>query len=1033
MLSVKRAVAAGVSLLVSVAFAPTLLATQAEALVIEAAALGTAPDKAAGSCWEIKQRRPSAASGAYWLLTPRMAAPARFYCDQATDGGGWVLVGKGRDGWTTEYAGKGDAAALQSPDTVPMSSVTHQLSSPAIDQLLDGGRVDALSEGVRIRRARTRDGSSWQEVRLRFSDKSRWSWTFGAEHGLSGWQFDSLPGWGGNSESFGSGQTYNRMVNSTNAAKKHRIGFGYGTSIAGYTDSTSFLWAATNGAASALPYAQVYLRPRIVSSDSDFTAIPDAGLPARPNRPSLNSNALVSPWGVNGLKGSTSTEGNVEVQAFTESGGKMYVGGNFRHVQRDAAGAGRVEQSFLAAFDVQTGEWDPTFRPVLNEQVRALATLPDGTVVAAGAFSQANGRPATAIVALDPTTGATRTSWNLTVENRVSGGVLNIRALDLSGGKLYIGGAFSHLSGGTAPSRVVYARSAARVDAATGTPDPGWNPEFNGSVIDIDGADDGARVYAAGYFSTSKGAAASRVAALQTATGAALDTPAWKPTWSSNSGNYQQAVQQVGNRVFVGGGEHALFGFDTATFTRQTGNIMKTGGDVQAAETDGELLYASCHCSQWTYSGAYTWSTLNAGWTQADAIKWLGVWDAATGAYVPDFVPNLSMRLGSGPWAIEVDSLGRVWAGGDIETVRTSAGQKFSGGFARFQRTDSTAPAAPASFRVVSETSDSVTFRWDAAPDPSGVTYQVLLDDRPVATTSSGVLTATVPRTTSGRYFVRATDARGNVGATSPVLVLGAPPVNQAPAASFTARMTDRTVTLDGTSSTDDVGVVSHTWDLGDGTTKTGPTVTHTYARSGDYTVRLTVADATGLRSTTSQVVRASSATTQEAIPSGSTWKWYYRSAAPGQGWNTLAFDDSSWNSGAGVLGWGASAVRTPVDTFADPAERPITAYFRHSFRVTGLSRVVSLRLDAVADDGAVVHVNGVEVGRQNMRDGAVTHTTYAPTARRHSVAADSPLVIDVPVSLLVEGTNVVSVETHLNYRRTPDLTFDLKATVVTQ
>src|SRR5690606_35926165 len=207
-------------------------------------------------------------------------------------------------------------------------------------------------------------------------------------------------------------------------------------------------------------------------------------------------------------------------------------------------------------------------------------------------------------------------------------------------------------------------------------------------------------------------------------------------------------------------------------------------------------------------------------WAQADAIKWLGIWNAKTSEYVADFNPNFSMRLGSGPWAIKVDSLGRVWTGGDIQTVRTTQGQKFSGGFARFQRNDSTAPAAPNNFRVDSETASTVSLRWSPVADVSGVSYQILLGDRPIATAPGGATPrATVPRVTAGRYFVRAIDNKGNVGPSTSVLVLGGPPVNQAPTASFTSDVSGRAVTLDGSTSTDDNGVRSHVWDLGDGTT----------------------------------------------------------------------------------------------------------------------------------------------------------------------------------------------------------------------
>jgi len=53
-------------------------------------------------------------------------------------------------------------------------------------------------------------------------------------------------------------------------------------------------------------------------------------------------------------------------------------------------------------------------------------------------------------------------------------------------------------------------------------------------------------------------------------------------------------------------------------------------------------------------------------------------------------------------------------------------------------------------------------------------------------------------------------------------------------------------VTFDALASTDNVGIVSYTWDCGDGTTHTGKTIAHTYNVSGTYTVTLTVEDAAG-------------------------------------------------------------------------------------------------------------------------------------------------------------------------------------------
>ena len=80
-----------------------------------------------------------------------------------------------------------------------------------------------------------------------------------------------------------------------------------------------------------------------------------------------------------------------EVQAFAQIGNVMYVGGNFKSVQRDAAGTGAVQQSYLAGFDVTTGEFVGGFRPVLNEQVKALTALPNGMLAVGGEFTTLNG------------------------------------------------------------------------------------------------------------------------------------------------------------------------------------------------------------------------------------------------------------------------------------------------------------------------------------------------------------------------------------------------------------------------------------------------------------------------------------------------------------------------------------------------------------------------------------------------------------------------------------------------------------------
>src|SRR4051812_32289183 len=88
---------------------------------------GLTSDDAAPSCWAIKQSFPSSNDGIYWLATAGLVAPQPFYCDMTTDGGGWVLVGRGRNGWKWRETGQGTAAAIR---TIPAGTPALPASAP---------------------------------------------------------------------------------------------------------------------------------------------------------------------------------------------------------------------------------------------------------------------------------------------------------------------------------------------------------------------------------------------------------------------------------------------------------------------------------------------------------------------------------------------------------------------------------------------------------------------------------------------------------------------------------------------------------------------------------------------------------------------------------------------------------------------------------------------------------------------------------------------------------------------------------------
>ncbi|MDN5963738.1 MAG: galactose oxidase, partial [Actinomyces sp.] len=447
---------------------------------------GLGEDTAAASCWEIKQSNPSSVDGAYWLLTPTMEAPAEFYCDQTTDGGGWVLIGRGRESWDRYPQGQGAAGALLEKNRTPSAFPTVQLSVPTIDGLLGGGNVKDLEDGFRVVRARDAQGTQWQRFDVRPSKMTGWTWALGAEYPVTSYRIDN-GAWrsGGRlSSSFGSDNGWNRMDTTMTSGRSYRIGFGYGSSAqGGSTSSSSFLWSNTGSA--PLPQSEIYLRPKLVSTDPAFQRIPDSGTASRTQRAVVSSYASPTSWGLGGNLNGRTAEGNSQAQAFAQIGNVVFVGGNFTQVRRgaQASGSGVLAQGGLAAFDSTTGEPVTTFRPVFDNQVKALLAMPDGTLLAGGDFTRVNGEPHSGTVRLDAVTGQTIGSWDLKVENRISNGVVRVHSLALTQGHVYLGGAFTHLSGKGVNN--VYARASGRV-SLDGAPHRSWNPEFNGTVVDVD-------------------------------------------------------------------------------------------------------------------------------------------------------------------------------------------------------------------------------------------------------------------------------------------------------------------------------------------------------------------------------------------------------------------------------------------------------------------------------------------------------------------------------------------------------------------
>ena len=542
----------------------------------------------------------------------------------------------------------------------------------------------------------------------------------------------------------------------------------------------------------------------------------------------------------------------------------------------------------------------------------------------------------------------------------------------------------------------------------------------------MDTSESGDEIYAAGYFSTAQGLAAFRAAELSATT--ASPDPQWQPVWSSNNGNYQQAIQRSGDRVYVGGAEHSFFGYDASTLQRVSGTIGNQGGDFQTASPHKDLVYASCHCNDYMYSEAFTWSNVGTNWTYADKVGYVGAWDAATGKFQAEFDPILDVRRGRGGWASTTDTNGDTWFGGDFTRGRLPNGTStWAGGFVRFAERDIAAPTTPGAMSVVSNTPTGARLSWGASTGQAA-RYELIRGNRVVATSGSTSIDVP-PITEPTRFFVRAIDAAGNRSASTSVLVAQPPGAGPAaPAVSGEALSASRarvTWTHAGAGVASykilrDGAQVGSIDEPGRSFEENGLTASTTYA----YQVVAVGND--GQESAPGGVSVTTLAAATQLIPTGADWRWRYDTAAWPADWRERTFDDSSWALDPAVLGFGSNDVTTNIDKPAPTTNRPVSAQFRRSFDVADPNALSSVSLTVRADDSVVVYVNGTEVGRSNLPSGTLTQYSYALTGTRTATAAANPVTFTVPKSLLVAGTNVVAASVHLGWRATPDVSFEL-------
>lgn len=232
----------------------------------------------------------------------------------------------------------------------------------------------------------------------------------------------------------------------------------------------------------------------------------------------------------------------------------------------------------------------------------------------------------------------------------------------------------------------------------------------------------------------------------------------------------------------------------------------------------------------------------------------------------------------------------------------------------------------------------------------------------PATVNSAGSLLASIsidPSATTGTRTVTVTTADQVATAANAFTISAAPPPPQPPVANPGgpySGFSTQAIAFSGAGSTDPGGLaLTYAWDFGDGSQGTGVSPTHTYAKAGTYTVKLTVTDTSGLTGSAN-----TTATIKALAPPVVSIGGPYS----GQTGQSITFDGSAssdpnqsaltyaWNFGDGSQGSGAKATHTYSTAHTYTVTLTLTDTYGETAMATTTATITAASQPPVANPG---------------------------------------------------------------------------------
>ena len=159
----------------------------------------------------------------------------------------------------------------------------------------------------------------------------------------------------------------------------------------------------------------------------------------------------------------------------------------------------------------------------------------------------------------------------------------------------------------------------------------------------------------------------------------------------------------------------------------------------------------------------------------------------------------------------------------------------------------------------------------------------------------------------------------------------------------------------------------------------------------------------------------------------GATWKYLDDGSNQGTAWRSNSFNDASWPSGAGQLGFGDNDETTLLRSNRTDNTRIATYYFRKALTIADQAQFGTFAMRLLRDDAGIVYFNGREVFRSpNMPSGTVNYDTVTGGSAPPDNTIDTTNIVNSG-DLLFDGLNGIACEIHQQSLNSSDISFDLE------